>query len=208
MIRYMKTGLFIAVLFAGLSAQAQYRGTTQAMLQYTVGVPMGSFKNTVSDVSPRGFRAAVYFGINDNLALGGGAAYQDFYQKIPRQLYQLSDGGDLSAVRSYSIQTIPILFESKWNFSPGKTVQPYAGLGIGGNLISYNDYVGEFGLEQKTSFGFAARPHAGVYIPFRKHGESGLAVGASYSIMPFKTDEVSNLNHVSIHAGLTLPLRK
>jgi hypothetical protein len=206
--RCSKIGVFIAAIFAGFSAQAQYRGTAQAMLQYTVGIPMGSFKNTISETSLRGFRAAIYFGINDNLALGGGAGFQDFYQKRPRQLYQLSDGGDLSAVRSFSIQAIPILFESKWNFSPGKTVQPYAGLGIGGNLINYNDYVGEFGLEQKTAFGFAARPHAGVYIPFRKHGESGLAVGASYSIMPFNSDEVSNLNHVSIHAGITLPLRK
>lgn len=200
--------MLVAALFAGLTSQAQYRGTAQAVVQYSLGIPMGSLKNAVSDISPRGARVALYFGINDNLAIGGGAGYQDFYQKTDRKLYQLADGSDISAVRSYSIQAIPILFESKWNFSPGKTIQPYVGLGIGGNLVNYNNYLGEFGSEQKSSFGFAARPHAGVYIPFRKHGESGLTVSGSYSIMPFKTNELSNLNHIGIHAGVTLPMRK
>ncbi|MBB1284029.1 outer membrane beta-barrel protein [Flavisolibacter sp. BT320] len=205
----IKIGIIIAAtLFTGMVAQSQYRGTAQAVVQYSVGIPSGSLKTAVPDVSPRGVRAAIYFGINDNLALGGGVGYQDFYQKKDRTLYQLSDGSDISAVRSYSIQTIPILFESKWNFSPGKTVQPYVGLGIGGNLVNYNDYLGEFGSEQKNSFGFAARAHAGVYIPFRKHGESGFTLSGSYSIMPFKTDELSNLNHIGIHAGVTLPMRK
>lgn len=207
--RCTKIGIMIvAALFTGLAAQAQYRGTAQAVIQYTVGIPMGSLKDAISDLSPRGIRGALYFGINDNLALGAGSGYQDFYQKKDRELYQLSDGSDISAVRSYSIQAIPILFESKWSFTPGKTVQPYVGLGIGGNLINYNDYLGEFGSERKTSFGFAARPHAGVYIPFRKHGESGFTLSGSYSIMPFKTGDLSNLNHIGIHAGVTLPMRK
>lgn len=198
----------LAALFTGLAAQAQYRGTAQAVIQYSVGIPVGSLKNAVSETSPRGFRGALYFGINDNLALGAGTGFQDFYQKKDRDLYQLSDGSDISAVRSYSIQTIPILFESKWSFSPGKPIQPYIGLGIGGNLINYDDYLGEFESENKTSFGFAARPHAGVYIPFRKHGESGLTISGSYSIMPFDTNEITNLNHIGIHAGVTLPMRK
>ncbi|MDQ3277552.1 MAG: outer membrane beta-barrel protein [Bacteroidota bacterium] len=204
----MKIGIILAGLFAGLTLQAQQKGTAQAVLQYTVGIPVGSLKNTVSETSPRGFRGAIYFGINDNLALGAGSGFQDFYQKYPRQMYQLSDGSDLSAVRSYSVQAIPILFESKWSFTPGKVVQPFVGLGVGGNLINYNDYLGEFGSESKTAFGFAARPQAGVYIPFRKQGESGFTLSGSYSIMPFKSNELSNLNHIGIHAGVTIPMRK
>ncbi|NTS40963.1 outer membrane beta-barrel protein [Flavisolibacter sp. BT320] len=207
--RSMKIGVMLAAsLFVGVAASAQYRGTAQAVVQHSLGIPMGSLKSAAPDVSARGARVALYFGINDNLAIGGGAAYQDFYHKKDRALYKLEDGSDISAVRSYSIQTIPILFESKWSFSPGKAIQPYVGLGIGGNLVNYNDYLGEFGAEQKTSFGFAARPHAGVYIPFRKHGESGFTLSGSYSIMPFKTTALSNLNHIGIHAGVTLPMRK
>lgn len=196
-----------AFLFC-LAAGAQQKGKTQFNIQYNVGLPMGSLKDAVSDVSGRGFKAGVLYGINENLAVGLGTGFQDFYQKYPRALYKLSGGEDLSAVRSFSIQTIPILAEAKWNFSPSAAIQPYASLGVGGNLISYNDYVGEFAIEQTTKFGFAARPGVGLYVPFKKEGESGFTVGATYNIMPFKTDAVTNLNHVGIHAGVSIPLRR
>jgi opacity protein-like surface antigen len=197
-----------AALLFGLAAGAQQKGKTQFDIQLNAGLPTGSLKNAVTDLSLRGIKAGVLYAIDDQLAIGLGTGFQDFYQKYPRQLYQLSDGGDLSAVRSFSIQTIPILAQAKWSFSPGASVQPYAALGVGGNLVNYNDFAGEFTLEQKTKFGFAARPEAGLYIPFRKEGESGFTIGAAYNVMPFKTGAVNNLNHIGIHAGVAVPLRK
>ena len=199
--------LLIAVLL-GLAAGAQQKGKTLLDLQYNAGLPVGSLKGAVTDNSFRGLKGSVLYGISNNLSIGFGTGFQDFYQKYPRQLYKLSDGGDISAVRSFSIQTIPLLAEAKWNFTPGGAVQPYAALGVGGNLIDYKDFAGEFTLEQKTKFGFAARPEAGVFVPFHKEGESGFTIGASYNLMPFTAGAVSNLNHIGIHAGISLPLRK
>ena len=196
-----------ALLFA-LAAGAQHKGSTQLDLQWNAALPQGSLKSIVSDNSFRGMKASILYGVSNNLSVGLGTGFQDFYQKYPRQLYNLADGGELSAVRSFSIQTVPILATAKWSFTPNATVQPYAAVGVGGNLISYNDYAGEFTLEQKSKFGFAARPEAGVYVPFRKGGETGITVGASYNIMPFKSNDVTNLNHIGIHAGITLPMRK
>lgn len=206
-----RTQLYIfglALLFS-TAAEAQQKGLTKLDLQYNVALPTGTFQNTVSENSFRGLQASILYGVSNNLAVGFGTGFQDFYQKYPRQVYKLEDGGDLSAVRSFSIQTIPLLAEVKWNAAlPTATVQPYVALGVGGNVIHYNDYVGEFSLEQKTKFGFAARPEAGLYIPFHKGGESGLTVGTSYHVMPFTSNEVSNLNHVGLHAGISVPLRK
>lgn len=198
----------LAALFFCTVAGAQMKGKTQFNFGLNAGLPMGSLKDAVSNTSLRGFKAGILYAVDDQLAIGLGTGYQDFYEKYPRALYKLSDGGDLSAVRSFSIQTIPILAEAKWSFTPDAKVQPYAALGIGGNLISYKDYAGEFALEQDTKFGFAARPGVGVYIPFRKAGESGFTVGATYNIMPLKTGAVDNLNHIGIHAGVSIPLRK
>ena len=198
----------LAALVFSLAAGAQIKGKTQFDIQLNAGLPIGSLKNAVTDVSLRGVKASILYGIDDQLAVGLGTGFQDFYQKYPRQLYTLSDGSDMSAVRSFSIQTIPVLLQAKWSFSPEATVRPYAALGVGGNLINYDDFVGEFSLEQKTKFGFAARPEAGLYIPFRKQGESGFTIGASYNIMPFKAGAVNNLNHMGIHAGIAVPLRK
>jgi len=206
----MKISLAVAALCLGMAAQAQQKGKTVMDVQYNVAIPTGSLKETISETSARGVQASILYGVNDKLSVGFGTGFQDFYQKSPRQLYKLADGSDLSAVRSFSIQTVPLLAQVKYQFSPGSAVQPYAALGVGGNLINYNDMAGEFSLEQKAKFGFAARPEAGLFIPFKKAGETGFSIGASYNVMPFTPDseQFSNLNHIGVHAGITFPLRK
>lgn len=206
--KHSKVLFALAALLFCTVAGAQIKGKTAFNIQWNAGLPMGSLKDAVSNTSLRGFKAGILYAVDDQLAVGLGTGFQDFYQKYPRALCKLTDGSDLSAVRSFSIQTVPILAEAKWSFKPDAPVQPYVALGIGGNLISYKEYAGEFSLEQTTKFGFAARPDVGIYIPFRKGGESGFTAGASYNIMPFKTGAVTNLNYVGIHAGVSVPLRR
>jgi hypothetical protein len=196
---------FIALAFC-FSASAQ-KGLTKIDINYNVAVPMGSFKQHLDETSFRGFKASILHGISDRVSIGLGTGFQDFYQKYPRQLYQLSDGSHVSAVVTNSIQTMPVLFQAKYALSPASNVQPYVGLGVGANFITYTQLLGEFG-GQDTKFGFAARPEAGFYIPFKKGGESGFVLGATYNIMPFKELGFENLNHLGVHAGLSLPLRK
>lgn len=198
---------FVAALFSLSAVQAQ-TGLAKLDLSYNVALPMGDFKNnTVNNASYRGFQASVLYGLSDRLSVGLGTGFQDFYQKYPRQMYKLTDGSDVSAVLSNSVQTLPILATAKYSFTPDAAVQPYASLGVGGNLITYKQLLGEFG-NQKSKFGFAARPEAGVYVPFKKGGVSGFALGASYNIMPFKELGGSNLNNLGLHAGINIPLRK
>lgn len=206
--KFINIPFFFLALLVGTVAAAQQKGKTQFNVEYTVGLPTGSFKNNLSEKSPRGAQASFLYGINNKVSVGLGTGFQDFYQKNPRQLYKLEDGSDLSAVRSYSIQTIPLLAQVKYQFSPGAAVQPYASLGVGGNLVGYSDMLGEFTSEEKMKFGFAARPEAGLFVPFRKNGESGFSLGASYNVMPFKQGAFTNLNHLGVHAGISIPLRK
>ena len=206
--RFSRIYLATVMLFFGTAAQAQREGLAKMDIQLNAAIPTGSLKETITETSLRGAQASVLYGITNQIAIGLGTGFQDFYQKYPRQLYKLSNGGDLSAVRSFSIQTIPLLVQGKYQFSPGATVQPYAALGVGGNFINYNDYVGQFSLEQKAKFGFAARPEAGLFVPFSKDGETGFTLGASYNLMPFRNNQFNNLNSIGIHAGIGFPLRK
>jgi hypothetical protein len=80
-------------------------------------------------------------------------------------------------------------------------------LGVGGNLIRYSQLLGEFG-DSRAKIGFAARPEAGLYIPFKKGGDKGFRIGANYNLMPFEELGFKNLNHVGVHAGISIPLRK
>ena len=93
-----------------------------------------------------------------------------------------------------------------WIWAVEATTQPYAVVGVGGNMIAYNQLFGEFG-NQQSKFGFAARPEAGLFIPF-KNKVSGFSIGASYNIMPFKEGDFKNLNSLGIYAGFNIPLRK
>jgi outer membrane protein W len=200
--------LIASVFFAYIpdNARAQER-SLQLDLNYAVGIPSGSFKtDAVDKTSARGWTANLMYNLNDKRSIGIGTGFQDFYQKYPRAVYKLAEGGEVSAVLTNSIQTIPLLAEFQYRFMPGKVVQPYVGVGVGGNMIGFDQYLGEFD-NSKSSFKFAARPEAGVFIPFRKDGPAGLHVFGAYNYMPYKEDGVDNLNNWGAGVGVKFPLR-
>lgn len=200
--------LIISLLFfaAPFNASAQER-ELQLDINYAIGIPGGSFKSDAVDkTSFRGWTANLMYNITDKISIGLGTGFQDFYQKYPRDVYKLSEGGEVSAVLTNSIQTIPILAQFQYRFLPGKMVQPYVGVGVGGNMIVFDQYLGEF--ENSTSdFKFAARPEAGLYVPFRKDGPAGIHIFGAYNYMPYKENGVDNLSNWGAGIGVKFPLR-
>jgi opacity protein-like surface antigen len=206
----MKTSYkIIAVLIAGLFSagmvQAQ-QGELTLNLNYSISSPVGSFKDYVSKTSYRSWTGSILYGINDKLSVGLGTGFQDFYEKYPRQTYKLDDGSDISAVLTNSVQAVPLLAEVQYKFTPNAAIQPYVALGVGGNMILYRQYVGEFD-NSKSKFGFAARPEAGIYVPFRKGGPSGLTLHADYNYMPVNYNGLDNMNSWGAGIGVKFPLR-
>lgn len=203
-IKYITAALAMLISAAGF---AQVENSLSLKLNYSAAMPTGSFKDVVSNTSWLGFSGEVMYHINKKISVGLESGSQDFYQKYPRQLYKTADGSDLSAVVSNSIQTVPILLKGQYNFLADKAVQPYVSLAVGGNLISYSQYAGEFTNDSKASFGFAARPEAGIYIPFGKYSGAGFNAGVGYNYMPFNYNGIDNLNNLAIRAGISFPLR-
>jgi hypothetical protein len=196
----------LVLIYIPINARAQER-ELQLDLNYSIGIPSGSFKtDAVDKASFRGWTANLLYNVTDKISVGLGTGFQDFYQKYPRSVYKLSEGGEVSAVLTNSIQTIPILAEFQYRFLPHQVVQPYVGVGVGGNMIVFDQYLGEFD-NSKSSFKFAARPEAGVFIPFRKDGPAGIHVFGAYNYMPYKEDGVENLNNWGAGVGVKFPLR-
>lgn len=187
-------------------ARAQER-TLQLDLNYAVGIPGGSFKSdAIEKTSTRGWTANLMYNVSNNWSVGLGFGFQDFYQKYPRDVYKLAEGGEVSAVLTNSIQTIPVLAQVQYRFLPGKTIQPYVGVGVGGNMVVFDQYLGEFD-NSKSSFKFAARPEAGLFIPFRPEGPAGIHVFGAYNYMPYNTNGVDNLNNWGAGVGVKFPIR-
>ncbi len=197
--------MLAAGLFGCAGAFAQDEGLT-LKLNYSVGVPVGSAKDVIGNNSFKGFGGELMYHFNNAFSLGVETGSQYFYQKFPRQLYKGSDGSDISAVVTNSISTAPILIKGQYNFLSTSAVRPYVALAAGGNVITYYQYAGEFSNDAKTKFDFAVRPEAGVYVPFRKYSRAGFSLGAGYNYMPFNYAGVSNLNHVTLRAGISFPL--
>ncbi|WP_127130819.1 outer membrane beta-barrel protein [Pseudoflavitalea rhizosphaerae] len=199
----MIAGALLVTLLPNQS-QAQ-QGVTKLNIGYNIASPLGSFKDEVNKTSFRGWTANVLYGLTDKISIGLGTGYQDFYQKYPRANYKLEEGGDISAVVSNSIQVVPILATGQYNFLPEGRVQPYAGVGVGGNLVFYRQFLGEFS-NSKTKFGFAVRPEAGLYIPFGKQSRSGITLNANYNYMPFNYNGVKQLSNWGGGIGVKFPL--
>lgn len=196
-------GLLAVLLFAGPSVQAQQR--FRLNLNYNVAVPAGNFQDFIDETSWRGWTGNLLYGINDRISVGLGTGFQDYYQKFPRAVYSLREGGEISAVVTNSIQTIPLLAVAQYNFLPRAVVQPYVGVGVGGNIIVFNQYLGEFSNSEST-IGFALRPEAGVQIPIGKRG-FGINVNGAYNYMPYTQNNMDGLHNWAVGAGIRFSLR-
>ncbi|MCG2615499.1 porin family protein [Terrimonas sp. NA20] len=199
----MLSALLLTV--AGSYAQkGEFRGTAS----YSAAMPLGSFKeNVVSKTSFRGVDINLLYGISDKVSVGFTTGYQDFYEKYPRQVYKLSDGSDVSAVISNSVQQIPLLATARYNFMTEGAIRPYALAGIGGNLVLNRQFLGEYTNDNTSRFALSARPELGVFIPFGKESETGINVGAYYNYVRYNKGDIDNMNSVGIRLGIGFPMR-
>ena len=195
----------IAFSLGAIHAPAQ-RGEVRMIASVASATPLGNFKDVVDKTSVRGADVNILYGLNEKFSLGLNIGFQDFYQKFPRGLYKLSDGSDISAVITNSVQTIPLLATARYNFMPEGRVQPYATAGAGAAFVTNKQYLGEYPNEN-NKFSFAAKPGIGVYIPFRKQGQVGLNLGVNYHYIAYKEAGISNLSYLGFTAGIGFPMR-
>lgn len=198
--------LLAAFLLTGNLLQAQ-EGEMKATISYAPAMPVGSFSDHINKTSLNGWNVNLQYGISDKFSIGGGAGFNDFYKKYPRQVYKTGEGSDISAVLTNSVQVIPVTVNARYHFMPESKVQPYAGINIGANIILYEQLLGEYSNDSKSAVGFTGSPVAGVFIPFSKTGLTGIDFGAAYNYMPFKYGDINGLDNLSLRLGISFPLR-
>lgn len=198
----------LILLFCTPLLHAQY-GETKANIQYQYGLPLGSFKSDlISEPSPRGFSLDILYHFSPKWAVGGGFGYQDFYEKHPRELYKLADGSDISAVVTNTIQLIPLV--AKGMFYPladnNMALQPWISLGLGANLVTEGQYLGQFG-GRNSSIHFTGQAGGGFKMAIGRNKQAGIIVGGAYQFNPYNKNGISHLNTLQFSAGVQIPLR-
>jgi opacity protein-like surface antigen len=202
----IKIVLLLITVFITITTVKAQQGLTKIEVGYSAAFPTSSFKDLISDGSFRGVDLKILHNINDKMSVGLTTGFQDFYQKYPRAVYKLADGSEVSAVVSNSVQTVPLLATFHYNFSPQQRLQPFIGAGVGGDIVLYRQFFGEFG-DSKNKFAFQAQPKVGVYFPFREGGPAGLTLSGYYNIIPFKYNGTTNLNSFGVSLGISFPTR-
>lgn len=197
--------VIVAILAQTINVSAQ-RGELRMTASVAGAVPTGGLKDLVDKTSLRGADVTIMYGITHKLGIGLDLAFQDFYQKFPRAVYKLSDGSDISAVITNSIQTIPFLATARYNITTGSAAQVYASAGLGGSVVINRQFLGESPIDD-DKISFAAKPGLGVYFPFRKGGEVGLNLGVHYNYIAYKQAGISDLSSVGFTVGIGFPMR-
>jgi hypothetical protein len=197
--------LSLIILITGICPALKAQQKVQLRLGYSINQPMGSFKDVISKPSFRGFDGTVTYALSDQLAIGLGVGYNDFYEKNPRAVYQTSEGA-ISAVVTNSIQVIPVVAKANYSFLKEGVIKPYVAVGAGFNMVNYDQFLGEYG-SSKVNIRPALTGDAGVNIPLGNTKRSGLNIGANFNYLPYNYNEIKNLNNWGIHAGVFFPLR-
>lgn len=196
-------GLFLILL--SLNSLAKAQNSLQLTVGYNVNTPVGSFKDFISKTAYKGFSAELAYPVNNQLSVGLGISYNDFYQKYPRQVYDDGKGNTISAVVSNSVQTLPLLAKASYTLTKQGAVRPYVSGGAGINFVTYNQYLGEFG-DARTVVKPSFNGDAGVLIPLSRISATALMIGGDFNITPFNEDGISNLNNWGLHAKIRIPL--
>jgi hypothetical protein len=129
----MKKAIIILAfaVFGGTIALSQNIWT----VNYDIGIPLGGMTDYTSKTSFRGFSVNGNSYISDKVTLGGTFQWNAFYEKYPRDTYQLPDGAINSTVWA-KLYVMPLLVNARYNFKPEGTFRPYVGLGTEAYLYS------------------------------------------------------------------------
>jgi hypothetical protein len=158
----------------------------------------------VSNTSARGLRAGYRVFINRKFTAGVDVSWTTFDQYIPTDTYV---NGTTSITTDYFryIYSYSIAASGQYNFEVGDAEKffPYAGLGLGAMnndfVLYYNAY-----QDNEKSWGFLARPEAGILVKFGTRRSIGAmaAIHYDYSTSKSKQFDYSSFSTVGFQIGL------
>jgi opacity protein-like surface antigen len=200
----IKFGILLIITILGVqSAFSQVRSPLSINVDYSIAQPFGSVKDFTDKTSFRGWRAGLQYQLNDQMSVGLRTGYQEFYQKLPRAVYEFK-GGAISAVQTRSLQVVPIQATFHYQLTkPDAAVIPYIGAGVGAASFEYNKYYGQF-TDRSTNWQFVASPEVGINIPFGVASPLLFNASVQYNYSPYKQQEITNYNVIQANVGLRL----
>jgi outer membrane protein W len=196
----MKKAIIIVTLavIVGSASFAQNVWT----VNYDIGIPLGSMTDYVSKASFRGFSVNGNTYITDKITVGGTIHWSAYYEKYPRDTYELPDGAITSTVWAKAY-TMPLLVNVRYNFKPEGTIRPYVGLATGAYYIQQETQIGLF-TDKRDNWRWGLTPEVGLYYPFGL-SDFGLHARVGYNHVFYNVDPIgTTLSNLTISVGVSL----
>jgi hypothetical protein len=184
----MKLILIVLGFFVTLISRAQDFDNFVS-LSWDVNAPLTN-RSWIDAASKRGYSISYRKIISDKFMVGadfGKATYDQYQPTVTRESPTGAFTTDyFKYVYSYGLTVSgDYLFPGK----EGRHVIPYAGLGLGASMNSFNMYYSAY-QDREDKWGFLVRPKAGVLLPFGR--KVGAILGAHYD---FSTSKSSNFGY-------------
>ena len=158
----------------------------------------------LSDVSTRGARVGYRTFINDKISAGIDLGWNTFEQYTPTETRET---GNTSLTTDYFKYVYSYLatISGQYNFEVGDADRfyPYAGLGLGAVNQEYAIYYNIY-QDAERSWGFLARPEAGLLVRLARYGSFGLmgAVHYDYSTNKSPKFDYDNFSALGFQVGI------
>lgn len=193
------TFLFLMMLISVLGlAQEKY-----FYINLDVNKPLSN-TDWIGAVSASGLKAGYRVFINEKFSAGIDIGYATFDQYRDTETYQTGTGAITTDYFKY-IYSYSGVVSGQYNFPIGdrEKLFPYVGIGLGANT---NEYVLYYNIYQdaERSWGFLARPEAGILYKFGSRRSIGAMAAVHYDYSTNKSEqfEYGNFSSVGFQIGL------
>jgi hypothetical protein len=192
--------LLMIVSVAAANAQRKYFYFTIDMQK-----PLAN-TSWIDDFSGHGGRLGYRVFITDNLSAGLDLGWMSFDEYKPTETIEVTNGAITTDYFNY-IYSYSAAASAQYNFkvNDAKLFFPYVGLGLGVNRQEYAQYYNIYSDGDK-SWGFLARPEAGILVRFGKRKSLGAMAAAHYDFSTNKTAlyGYDNFSAVGFQFGIML----
>ncbi|HYG03810.1 MAG TPA: outer membrane beta-barrel protein [Chryseosolibacter sp.] len=187
----MLTLILLTFLSTSAFAQGQY-----FYLTLDFAKPLANTE-WIGDMATRGARVGYRSFINDKISAGLDLGWNTYDQYNPTETRETGNTAITTDYFKY-IYSYSATVSGQYNFEVGEgdRFHPYAGLGLGAvnqqHAIYYNIY-----HDSERSWGFLARPEAGILVRLSRYGSFGLMGAIHYD---YSTNKSPKFNYGSFSA--------
>jgi len=189
----MKKIIFIVLITGAFITPAFSQSSFS--IQYALGFG-GTINNYITSTSVRGATFEYKLYPQPNISIGLDAGWNHFYERRALDTYT-SGTLSLTGVQYRYANAIPIYLTTSYYLSPGESINPFIGVGVG---TIYMDRYTDMGIYRVTEeeWHFALKPEVGVLVSLNPEMDLILAMRFNNA---FATSDTMEQNYLAFNVG-------